>query len=107
MTDSTLTIIVAFIGSGALSAIVGGVMNIISKNSESKNGINSGIRLILKDRIRFLAMHYIQQGWIYEDELEDLMAMHEVYHNKLGGNGFLDEQMRKVKALEVRGIGVH
>lgn len=105
--NNIMTIIVAIIGSGALASLVSGVMNIVAKKIDSKNGVNAGIRLILKDRIRFLAMRYITQGWIYEDELEDLIAMHEVYHKKLGGNGFLDEQMRKVKALEVRGIGVH
>ena len=35
------------------------------------------------------------------EELEDLIAMHRVYHETLRGNGFLDALMEKVKALPV------
>ena len=60
----------------------------------------------MKDRLRSLCDHYRQQGWIYEDELEDIIAMHNCYHDKLKGNGFLDKQMSRVMNLEIRGIVV-
>ena len=47
-------------------------------------------------------MRCIKQSWIYEDELDDLITMHRVYHDGLGGNGYLDTLLGKVKALEVR-----
>lgn len=100
------TIIVAVLGSGAISAVVNLVCRLIEKSIERKSGANESMRLLLKDRLRFLCVHYIQQGWIYEDELEDLMRMHECYHEKLHGNGYLDTLINKVKGLEIRGIGI-
>lgn len=99
--DAT-TIIVAILGSGAVNTLITFIMAQIDK----KSGVNASLRLLMKDRLRFLCMHYIEQGWIYEDELEDIMAMHKCYHDDLNGNGFLDKQMEKVTNLEVRGIGV-
>lgn len=99
--DAT-TIIVAIIGSGVLNTI----LNYLISLKEKKKGVNQSLRLLMKDRLRFLCMHYIEQGWIYQDELEDIMAMHKCYHDDLNGNGFLDKMMAKVTNLEVRGIGV-
>lgn len=100
------TIIIAILGSGLLSTIITQVCNLYQRRADQKNGTNSALRLILKDRLRFLCVHYIQQGWIYEDELEDIITMHKCYHDDLKGNGYLDTLMTKVKGLEVRGVGV-
>lgn len=61
-------------------------------------------RTILYDRIKYLGKSYIAQGCITVEDLEDLERMHSVYHDKdkLDGNGFLDDLMRKVRALPVR-----
>lgn len=105
MSDTAVTILVAALGSGALSALVTQIFTLLNKREEKKSGVAEGMRLILKDRLRFLCVHYISQGWIYEDELDDLITMHDCYHTKLNGNGYLDTLMSKVKALEVRGAG--
>ena len=99
-------IIVAIIGSGLLSTIVNRLFSAIDKRQEQKSGVTHGIRLVLKDRLRFLCVRYIEQGWIYEDELDDLVAMHSCYHEVLGGNGYLDELMGRVKALPIKGVGI-
>ena len=96
------TIIVAIIGSGLLSTIINRIFDYFDK----KNGTQNGIRIILKDRIRFLCTHYIEQGWIYEDELEDLVTMHSCYQKSLKGNGYLDSLMNRVQSLDIRGIGI-
>lgn len=59
-------------------------------------------RTILYDRIKHLAKSYIKRNWISMEEYEDLKRMHEVYHNDLKGNGFLDAIMEEVRKLEVR-----
>lgn len=100
--SSGATIAVAIIGSGAFTAIVNAIISTVAKAMEHKSGANAGIRLILKDRIRFLALHNIEQGWIYADELEDIIAMHKCYHTDLGGNGYLDTLMERVKQLDIR-----
>ena len=40
------------------------------------------------------------------DELEDLISMHSAYHDTLKGNGYLDELMRRVNTLPIKGVGV-
>lgn len=99
------TIFTAVLGSGLLSTLVSQLCSWLEKRRERKSGTAEGMRLILKDRLRWLCAHYIAQGWLYCDELEDIMVMHECYHDKLKGNGYLDELMEKVKALEIRGLG--
>lgn len=101
-----MEIIIAIIGSGVLTTIINQICNAINRRAEEKNGITHGVRLVLKDRLRFLCVKYIEQGWIYEDELEDLVAMHNCYHDTLHGNGYLNELMGRVKSLEIKGIGV-
>lgn len=101
-----MEIIIAIIGSGVLTTIINQICNAINRRAEEKNGITHGVRLVLKDRLRFLCVRYIEQGWIYEDELEDLVAMHNCYHDTLHGNGYLNELMGRVKSLEIKGIGV-
>lgn len=59
-------------------------------------------RMILYDRIKHLAKSYIKLGYITVEEFEDLKRMHEVYHDNLDGNGFLDEIMKEVRKLEKR-----
>lgn len=100
------TIIVAIIGSGVLNTVLNYAISSKEKKEAANDSSEKALRLMMKDRLRFLCMHYISQGWIYEDELEDIMAMHSLYHNELKGNGFLDNQMEKVKNLELRGVGV-
>lgn len=99
-------IIVAVIGSGILSTIINRIFNYLDKRAESQSGVTHGIRLVLKDRLRFLCTRYIEQGWIYEDELEDIVAMHSCYHDTLKGNGYLDQLMDRVKDLDIKGVGI-
>ena len=64
--------------------------------------------LITASRIQFYCTikqrckKYIARKFITSDELEDLLEEHSVYHNELGGNGFLDELMAQVKLLTIR-----
>lgn len=59
-------------------------------------------RMILYDRIKHLAKSYIKRGYITVEEFEDLKKMHEVYHDNLSGNGFLDSIMEEVRKLDKR-----
>ena len=99
-------IIVAVIGSGLLTTIINRIFNFLDRRAELRSGVTHGVRLVLKDRLRFLCVRYIEQGWIYEDELEDLISMHSAYHDTLKGNGYLDELMDRVKNLPMKGVGI-
>ena len=67
---------------------------------QTVNALIVADRTILYDRIKHLAKAYIKRDWISVEEYEDLKRMHKVYHDDLGGNGFLDSIMAAVDKLE-------
>ena len=89
-------------------AVAMNAANCAARGEEIKalqNNVNALIvadRTILYDRIKHLAKSYIKRGWISVEEYEDLKRMHKVYHDDLGGNGFLDSIMAEVDKTEKR-----
>ncbi len=67
---------------------------------ENVENLTVAMRLQMYDKIKGKAKQYIARGYITVEEYEDLTDMHRVYHNELGGNGFLDNLMRDVDHLE-------
>lgn len=121
-----MEILLAILGGGAGTALVGGIFTLIQfrlnrkaareDRAAERNGqefqelkrlvnvLVEADRTILYDRIKHLGKSYIARDYITVEELEDIDLMHEVYHDKdkLGGNGFLDALMHTVHGLEVR-----
>lgn len=106
--------IIAMLSSGAVAALVSGIFSVIvmrvqnkmqreAQSANKNDAIAEGVKLLLYDRIKHLGNSYIQHGYVTGEQLEDLMMMHEVYHNrnKLNGNGFLDKLMEQVKNLPI------
>lgn len=100
----TQSIIIAIIGSGALTALITNLFNIYRDHRSHEDGIAEGVQLLLYDRIKYLAKHHIAAEQISPDELEDISRMWECYHDPdgLNGNGYLDSLMQAVKRLPVR-----
>lgn len=73
------------------------------RQMKMEDGIQSGVRTLLYDRIKHRAKRFIQDGYITVEGLEDLEHMWSVYHEDLNGNGFLDSLMQEVRALPKRG----
>ena len=96
-----MQLVYAILGSGALSAVISGCFTLMAKKKEKSNSINSGVMIILYDRIKYLGKKYISEGYIVGDDLEDIIKMHEIYHS-MGGNGFLDKVMAQVKSLPIK-----
>ena len=95
--------IVAACGGAAIAVIGQLIMWAVNRKAEKQNRaseIADGVMFLLQDRIKYLAKHYIQDGQISAEDLEDLLRMHEVYH-KLGGNGYLDTLIGAVKNLKL------
>lgn len=101
---NVVTIVVAIISSGLLTTLISRAFTVSDRKRDAKTGQVAALRLMMKDRLRFLCRHYIEQGWIYADERADIIEMHKCYHDTLHGNGWLDEMMEIVKDLEVRGV---
>lgn len=98
-------IIIAIIGSGALTALITNVFNIYRDRKSHEDGIAEGVQLLLYDRIKYLAKRHIEAGAIAPDDLEDLTRMWACYHDPegLNGNGYLDSLMAAVGRLPIGG----
>lgn len=98
-------IIIAIIGSGALTALITNLFNIYRDRKSHEDGIAEGVQLLLYDRIKYLAKRYLEAGAIAPDDLEDLARMWACYHDPegLNGNGYLDSLMAAVGRLPIRG----
>jgi len=60
-------------------------------------------RLVMLDRIKCLGQRYISEGIVDFDDRRLLNKMHKVYHDQLGGNGDLDNIMKSVNKLQLKG----
>ena len=94
------TIIVAIIGSGALSALISGIFQLLNKRSEKKSGLEKGVQLLLLDRLREQGKEYLADGHISTEEMKAYDELYRAYH-ALGGNGFADTIYNKVKGLPI------
>lgn len=56
------------------------------------------------DRIIFLCMHYINRGWISDDEYSDLKKYLYEPYKAMGGNGGAERLMSDVEKLPVKNI---
>lgn len=63
--------------------------------------LSNGLRIMLYDRIKYLGRSYLRAEEISLENREDLIDMHRVYHNDLGGNGNLDALMESIMTLQL------
>ena len=97
-------IIVAIInGIFALAAIL---MPFIANKGQDKrrdsNGLKQAVRSLLYSDLERRCFVYIQQGYISAKDFKLLLEDWNCYHEKLKGNGYLDELMNQVKGLPIQ-----
>ncbi len=103
MGDNMTSIVCAIIGSGALSSVISALIGKYQLGKQKDDAVIRGLRALLRDRINERGQEYIDRGYIDPTELDELIALHAVYHNDLGGNGYLDTLMQNVKTLPIGG----
>lgn len=100
------TIIIAIIGSGAFSGCVAAIVNSIhdrkKKESAEEAARSDAIMYLLAGQIRTECQEYINAGEIDIEDLKRLEKAWTIYHDKLGGNGFLDTVMTNIKHLPLK-----
>lgn len=96
-----MEILIAVLGSGALSAIISGIFGLIRDRRAKNDGVRAGVRQLLYDRIKSKGRDYIAAGEVSAEDLEDLIDAHKIYHDCLLGDGYLDCIMSEVKKLKV------
>lgn len=94
MTDKLIAVIIAVLASSGFWAFL--QMIFTKKSASNRMLIGLG-----HDRIIWLGMHYIERGWITQDEYENLHDWLYVPYEKMGGNGSATRIMDEVKKLPV------
>lgn len=99
--DFVVGLLGAGIGSG-LMAIVLACLNRKWAKEDKWHAVVDAQKLVMLDRVRFLAKQHIASQSI---SLEDKEHLHEMYqsYKALGGNGHLDPIMKEVDRLRVVG----
>ena len=67
------------------------------------DGCVYGLRILLHDKIKHLGQKYLEDKEIDFDDRQIFLDMHNAYHNGLGGNGNLDELVKSVRAIPLKG----
>lgn len=98
--STLLQVLTVVLSSGFVSGLVS-IITLLINRKDKNNKQTAGLRILLYDRIKYLGRHYLSAGKVSSEDLEDLIAMHKVYHDDLGGNGYLDSIMGRVKALPI------
>ena len=96
--------LIAACGGAAIAGIFQVIVLLINnrkKKNDKEETVAEGVMVLLQDRIKFLAKHYLKDGEISPEDLEDLIRMHTTY-KALGGNGYLDQLMTAVKDLTLK-----
>lgn len=98
-------VIIAACGGATVAGLFGIIQWVLQRRAakgERQSGTAAGVKILLYDKIKYLAKKHIAAGEISAEDLEDLMAMHKIYHDDLGGNGYLDSLMASVKRLPIK-----
>ena len=80
---------------GHLESDMGEVRTLVAALVDSQKNV-------LFDRIQYLCRRYMAEGEIDFDDLRGVNALHNSYHDGLGGNGDLDALMKQVHSLPVK-----
>lgn len=100
------SLILAIIGSSALSASITALINAAhdrkKKESEEETAKTAAIMFLLAGSIRHECQEHINDGDVAAEDLNRLEKAWKIYHDGLGGNGFLDTYMSDVRALPKR-----
>lgn len=89
-------VLVAIIGSGGTTAVVQHMIN-----SSKSDPVKDGLRLLMQDKIEFLATKYCEQGEISWQAKKYINNAYKTY-KELGGNGDVAELMEDLNDLKVR-----
>lgn len=92
--NNVVQLILAFVGGGALTALI----EIVRTAVEKKSAKNIALQFLLLQYIREEAEKHIEKDKISSEDLKMWLEMHKTY-KRLGGNGYADELKNKITRL--------
>ena len=101
MNEAVQKIIIAILGSGAFSALVTGVVNLLNARQKAKKGSDEIIKMLAASQLYMMGENIIRRGEITFKELELYNDMYDLYKKK-DGNGYVDDLKAKISALPIK-----
>lgn len=94
-------IIIAILGSGAFSALVTGIINLINARQKAKKGSDEMILMLTASQLYMMGESIITRGAVTFKELELFNDMYDLYKKK-EGNGYVDDLKKRISALPIK-----
>ena len=94
-------IIIAILGSGAFSALVTGIINLINARQKAKKGSDEMILMLTASQLYMMGESIITRGAVTFKELELFNDMYDLYKKK-DGNGYVDDLKKRISALPIK-----
>lgn len=96
-------IVIAIIGSGALSALIAGIFQCVNNRSNNRRSANKLLLGIAYQMIIESAEFHIKRGYIATDEFNELNRYLFEPYKAAGGDGTAEKLMEEVRKLPTGG----
>lgn len=103
-TITMISMILTFLASVLASS---GFWLYLSKKNENKDNKTLLLLGLAHDRIIYLGMHYIERGFITQDEYESLHQYLYTPYIQMGGNGSAKRVMCEVDKLPIKSVQIN
>lgn len=94
-------IVIAIIGSSALTTLISGIINLINGRRKANAGIDEAISFLLLSEIMVYGEKHLENGMIDLEGLKHFTELYGVY-KRLGGNGYADAIKSSVEKLPIK-----
>ena len=100
-TEVIVAIVVALLGSASMQVIVQAIIDRRKEERDRPTTLEQGMKLLLQDRIRSVALGALSRGETTEDERKYIADCMEVYHKIPKANGEMTRLLQEYNKLPV------
>ena len=101
MSDQTVAVVVAVLGSGAVLKVVDAIIASIKEKKKKPSSLEEGLRWLLQDKLEFLMTREIQKGETTVQMKAFIRRGCAIYHG-LKGNGDMKTLLEAYEKLPVK-----
>lgn len=94
-------IILAVLGSGALSALISGLISYLNERRKEKKGTGKLIMMLTADALYKRGEKFVEQGYADSEELKLFSDMYKIYKEQ-DGNGYADGLKERSDKLPIK-----
>lgn len=96
-----MEIVLAIVGSSALSALVSGVFGILRDRKAGSQKMQEGMKLLLLSSLKRDGKDILKEGKVSKQDYDAFMASYNAY-KELGGDGWADMVKKQIEDLNAK-----